>query len=151
MAKGNVIIGLDIGSGTIKALAVYKPKKKERLEVLGFAEEISSGVRKGVVISPDEVSVIIRSVFKKISEKINQNPSRSEGWRRTNVLRGVNSVYVNVGGSHIFCTGSRGLVSVSRADQKISPEDVEEYCRLPGHFLSPPIEKFWKFYPKNLL
>jgi len=151
MAKGNVIIGLDIGSGTIKALAVYKPKKKERLEVLGFAEEISSGVRKGVVISPDEVSVIIRSVFKKISEKINQNPSRSEGWRRTNVLRGVNSVYVNVGGSHIFCTGSRGLVSVSRADQKISPEDVERVLQAARTFPLPSNREVLEVLPKEFI
>jgi cell division protein FtsA len=37
----------------------------------------------------------------------------------------INSVYVNIGGSHIFSTSCHGLVSVSRADKKIPAEDVE--------------------------
>jgi cell division protein FtsA len=125
MAKGNLIIGLDVGSGTIKALAAFKPKVKERsffsgrrsvspkernLKVLAFCEQASCGIRKGVVINPGEVTDVIRSVTEKISQDIKHK---------------VNSVFVNVGGGHIFSAGSRGLVSVSRADQKISAEDIE--------------------------
>jgi cell division protein FtsA len=110
MAKGHLIIGLDIGSGTIKALAAFKPKKEENLKVLAFCEERSSGIRKGVVISPGEAADVIRAVKEKIGQDLKYR---------------VDSVYVNVGGGHIFSAGSRGLVSVSRADQKISAEDVE--------------------------
>lgn len=38
--------------------------------------------------------------------------------------RDIDSVFVNINGAHIFSTNSRGMVAVSRADQKISEEDV---------------------------
>ncbi len=110
MAKPNLIIALDIGSGTVKALAVARSKKDSELEVLGFAEEPSFGVRTGVIAQVPQVAENIKSLICKIEEQ---------------TKRKVDSVYVNVGGAHIFSTFSSGLVSVSRADQKVSKEDVD--------------------------
>jgi len=110
MAKRHLISGLDIGSGTIKILVAQKKPKQEELEILSFVEKNSSGVRSGVVVEPNEVTKIIKEILKETEAQINQK---------------INSVYVNIGGCHVFSIASRGLVSVSRADQKISQEDVE--------------------------
>ena len=45
--KGNIVAGLDIGSHSIKALAVQK--KQKDWEVLSYAEIPSFGLRKGAV------------------------------------------------------------------------------------------------------
>lgn len=122
MAKPHIITGLDIGSGTTKALAVSLGKTDGRLDFLALVEEFSSGVRKGVVINPVETSLVIKSVLSKISQQLPREPD---------------SVYVNVGGSHIFSHLSRGLVSVSRADQSISQEDIDRVLQAAQTFPVP--------------
>ena len=151
MAKGNIIIGLDIGTGTIKAMAAFKPKvkehsffstqrsarvKEEDLEVLGIWEEISSGIRKGVVINPSEVAGLIQPIFRKIENDINKK---------------IDSTYVSVGGCHVFCAPSHGLVSVSRADQKISPEDVERVLQAAQTFSLPSNRQILEVFPREFI
>ena len=66
-------------------------------------------MRKGVVVNPEETAKIIKICL--------ESANRSLG-------RKIDSAYVNIGGSHIFSNFSHGLVSVSRADRKISQDDV---------------------------
>ena len=113
MSKLSIITGLDIGTSKIKVLLVSQ-SKDGKLELVLKEEENSEGVRRGVTIDPERVSNILEGLFPKISEEVGQK---------------VNSVYVNLGGSHIFCTPSHGLVSVSRADQKISEEDINRVLK----------------------
>ncbi len=136
MSKNRIIAGLDIGSGTIKALAVKESKTEENIEVLALAEKAAFGVRKGIVIDPAEVSNIIQKVLAQIKEQIGQE---------------INSVYVNVGGSHIFSTTSRGLVSVSRADQKISQEDIERVLQAAQTFSLPLNREILEVFSKEFI
>jgi len=113
MSKTSIITGLDIGTSKIKVLLVSQ-SKDGKLELVLKEEENSEGVRRGIIIDPERVSNILKDLFSRISEEVSQK---------------VNSVYVNLGGSHIFCTPSHGLVSVSRADQKISEEDINRVLK----------------------
>ena len=110
MPKPYLINALDIGSGAIKLLCVAKKPGENYFEILSQIQEPSLGIRKGVVIDVPRVAGIISSLVKKAEEDSG---------------RKIESVYANIGGGHISCTSSRGLVSVSRADQKISEEDIE--------------------------
>ena len=105
MAKERIITGLDIGSSNIRALMVGQQAGAEELELFSKIEQNSDGVRRGTVVNTEKVSNIVRNLFLQASQDLGQK---------------VNSVYVNLGGSHLFSTPSSGLVSVSRADQKIS-------------------------------
>lgn len=113
MSKTSIITGLDIGTSKIKVLLVSQ-SKDGKLELVLKEEENSEGVRRGVIIDPERISNILKDLFSRISEEVSQK---------------VNSVYVNLGGSHIFCTPSHGLISVSRADQKISEEDINRVLK----------------------
>ena len=113
MAKPSIIAGLDIGTSKIKVLLVSQ-SNEGKLELVLKKEENSEGVRRGVIIDPERISDILRGLFSRISEEVGQK---------------INSVYLNLGGSHIFCTPSHGLVSVSRADQKISEEDINRVLK----------------------
>lgn len=136
MAKPHIITGLDIGTGTIKILTASKKPGEENLEVLSFAEETSSGIRRGIVIDVDKASEIISCLLKKI-----QGDSGRE----------INNVYLSIGGAHIFCTLSRGLVSVSRADQKISEEDVNRTLQAAQTFSLPSNKEILEVFPKEFI
>lgn len=114
MAKPYIITGLDIGSGFIKMLAVSQKAGDDDFEILGFAQEPSAGIRKGVVIDTHKVADIISSLADKVGQDIGYP---------------IEKVYANFGGGHVFCTSSKGLVSVSRADQKVSEEDIDRVLR----------------------
>ena len=109
MSKEFITAGLDIGSSSIKLLVVIKRNGNSDLEVLFRGEETSLGVRRGVVIDIDKVSRTIQILIEK---------ARIETGKK------INSAFVSIGGSHISCSSSRGMVAVSRADRNISREDV---------------------------
>ncbi|MDP3093160.1 MAG: cell division protein FtsA [bacterium] len=110
MPKGNLISGLDIGTSSVKILLASKNPQSKALEIISQSEVENSGMRKGVVINVIEVS-------RKIREAV--------GFCQEGLDKKVNSVVVNINGSHLAFIPSRGLVSVSRADQKISDADVD--------------------------
>lgn len=135
MAKTHIITGLDIGTSNIKILVVQKTKESD-LEVLAQVQEPAFGVRKGVVIDVEEISKIIHSAIEKV---------RKESGRK------IDSVYVNVGGSHIFITSSYGTVAVSRADQKISEEDINRVLQAAQTFSLPLNKEILDVIPQEFI
>lgn len=110
MTKGHLITGLDIGTGNIKMLVALKKPQDKVLEVISQAEVSNFGMRKGVVINPDEVASKIREALDFCQEGLEKK---------------INSAVVSINGSHLTFLPSRGLASVSRADQRISDVDIE--------------------------
>ena len=108
MAKGQIVAGLDIGTSTIKALVIQK--KNKDWEVLSYQEMPSFGLRKGAVVNIEEVSKNIQLLL---------------GGVEKDCSRKISSVFVNIGGSHLYVTPSDGIISVSRANQVISQEDID--------------------------
>jgi len=112
--KSIILTGLDVGSGSVKGLCCRKDLKRGNIEVLSQAESPCFGVRNGEVVKPEQVSKSIHKVKLELSRKKDFK---------------VRDVLVNVSGSHLFSLSSQGIVSVSRADQKISREDVQRVLK----------------------
>ncbi|MBU4350727.1 cell division protein FtsA [Candidatus Parcubacteria bacterium] len=110
MTKGHLISGLDIGTNSIKALVALKKPGEKDLEIMSQAEVENFGMRKGVVINSSQVS-------QKIIEVVSLC--------RQGLEKKIDSAIININGSHLSFLSGRGLVSVSRADQKISETDIE--------------------------
>lgn len=110
MTKAHLIAGVDIGTSKIKILVAKNKAKEGNPELVSKVDEISDGVRRGTVVNVEKVSGILQDLISKTKEEAGQK---------------FNKVYVNLNGSHLFATPSHGLVSVSRADQKISEEDIQ--------------------------
>ncbi|MFA6190556.1 MAG: cell division protein FtsA [Candidatus Staskawiczbacteria bacterium] len=108
MARSNIVTGLDIGTHSIKALTIQK--KGTEWEVLSYAEIPSTGLRKGAVVSVEETSKNVQAIMASVEKDCN---------------RKIDSVFVNIGGNHLYVIPSDGIISVSRADQIISKEDIE--------------------------
>ncbi len=136
MSKANIITGLDIGSSSIKALSVIKNQDSSGFEVLAKVVISSFGVRKGVVVNVEEVAKNISQVIHEIQSPIDQN---------------INSVFVNIGGSHIFTTHSHGAIAVSRADQKISQEDIERVTQAAQDFSLPSNREVLEIFPREFI
>ncbi|MFH1451222.1 MAG: cell division protein FtsA [bacterium] len=134
MARAHIVAGLDIGTNTIKLLVAQKNKDQDELEILDQGYEPASGVRKGVVVSVEQVSTIISSCIRKSEERLGLK---------------ISSVYVNVDGSHVFTTSSHGLISVSRADQKISQEDVSRVVQNAQTFSLPSNREILNVFPRE--
>ncbi len=126
MSKIPTIAAVDVGTSAIKAIIVQKSPEEAGLKVLGRAENISSGVRKGVVSDSESVAKIIRITIEEAKREAGQE---------------VDEVYANINGMHIFCLSSKGLISVSRADQEIAQEDVDRVIDAAKTFFLPPNNK----------
>ncbi|MCD6402406.1 cell division protein FtsA [bacterium] len=136
MPKANLITGLDIGTSEIKAL-VAKQNSKGNLETLCLVRKpVVRGMRRGVVIEPAEISRILEEISQEIEEKTAER---------------VDSLYVSIGGSHIFCVPSQGTVAVSRADKRISEDDIERVIEAAQTFSLPSNKKILNTFPRNFI
>jgi len=133
----DIITGLDIGTETIKILVVLKKPEQEGLEVLSQIIKPCSGVRKGVVIKPENITEAIKAL---ISEAENSSGEK------------IKSVYSNINGSHLSAVFSRGKIAVSRADKKISQEDIDRAVQASKEaIILPPNKEVIGFFPKEYI
>jgi len=132
--KGNIVVGLDIGTYSIKALVAQR--KTKDWEVLSYAEIPSFGLRKGAVINVEETSKNVQLIMADVEKDCG---------------RKINSAYVNIGGSHLYVTPSDGIISVSRADQIISDEDVERVLQATKAINIPHNEEVLDIFSKEFV
>ncbi|OGZ79171.1 MAG: cell division protein FtsA [Candidatus Staskawiczbacteria bacterium RIFOXYD2_FULL_37_9] len=132
--KGNIVTGLDIGTHTIKALVAHKRQKD--WEVLSYAQIPSFGLRKGAVVNVEDTAKNVQMIMSGVEKDCN---------------RRINSVFVNIGGSHLYVTPSDGIISVSRADQRISREDVERVLQATKAINIPHNEEVLDVFPKEFI
>ncbi|MDI6602817.1 MAG: cell division protein FtsA [Patescibacteria group bacterium] len=133
MGKTNLICGLDLGTQNIKILIAKRTP--EGLTMSNYQEFPSFGVRRGVVIQPEELSRILRENFLKIKEQNQQ----------------INSIYLNIGGAHLFSISSRGSIAVSRADQKISEEDISRVLEAAKTINLPSNKEIFDVIPREFI
>lgn len=134
MPKANIITGLDIGTSSIKGLSVSKKPDSEKLEVLAQISIPSFGLRKGVVVNVEEVSRKINQLKNELQNLTGQK---------------IEEVFVNINGAHISGVFSQGTVIVSRADQKISQEDLERALEAAQAISLPPNKEILEVFPRQ--
>lgn len=109
MRKSDVIVGLDIGSGTIRTVVAVPGKERELLRIVGVGAVPSSGVRRGSVVDMDAA---VRALLESIS--------RAEGMSGIR----VDHVVVALGGHEVFFRQTTGVVAVGKADGEVLEDDV---------------------------
>ncbi|MBI2025106.1 MAG: cell division protein FtsA [Candidatus Harrisonbacteria bacterium] len=126
----NLITGLDIGSHSIKAVVVEK-KKNGQLALLKLIKMPSSGMRRGAVDDPQEVTRSVAQVIAEI-KSVSKSAARN--------------IYLGVGSPDFRIQKTNGVVAVSRADSEIHRDDIERVTeaaqavkfplnRMPIHFI----------------
>jgi cell division protein FtsA len=109
MAKDRVITGLDIGTDTIKIVGVKKDSEIG-FEVLFYDKIDSFGVHKGRIREVGEVSKRIQDLLERVEKRNNCR---------------IDNLFVNINGTRLQLVSNHALISVGRADQKVSKEDIE--------------------------
>lgn len=104
--KGEIIVGLDIG--TTKVAAVVGEVSDEGMDIIGIGSHPSSGLHKGVVVNIDATC---NSITKAIEE--------------AEQMAGVDisTVFAGIAGGHIHSFNNNGIVAVK--NREISQEDIE--------------------------
>jgi len=136
VSKKSTIAALDIGTGSIKAIIVERQHKESGFKILGKAESISSGVRKGVVVDPEKAGKVIKATMSEAKKEAGYD---------------IDDVYVNINNAHIFSHFSKGSVSVSRADQEITKEDVERVIEAAQAFTLPQNKEILEVIPREFI
>src|ERR671935_1104228 len=109
MSNDRIVVGVDVGSTKVCAL-IAEVSRDEHLEVIGVGIVPSRGIKKGVVVNPEEV---VESIVGAV-----QKAEQQSGFK-------IVSAFVGISGAHISTQTSQGIVAVRHADRQISPEDVQ--------------------------
>ncbi len=105
----NLVLGLDIGSDTVKAI-VAEPGAEGNIIIHAGMRRPSRGLRRGVVVDMEAavagISILLQEV-KQLSKSLPRN------------------IYLRVGGADVRVQTSRGITAVARANAEIHKDDVE--------------------------
>ncbi|MBI2053008.1 MAG: cell division protein FtsA [Candidatus Ryanbacteria bacterium] len=108
MAQREYFAGLDIGSSTVRVVALEK-RESEALFVAGVGEAEAQGVRKGAVITPEQAA---RSIQKALADL-----------RKTSSID-LDHATVSLTDHRLATHVSKGAVSISRADGEVTKDDI---------------------------
>ncbi len=116
------ILGLDIGSDTIKAVIAEPIDDGKILLKAGFRRP-SRGLRKGVVVDMESATNAVGGLLDKVRE----------------VSKGaLKNIYLRVGGSDVRVQSSRGITAVARANSEIYKDDVDRVVQASEAVNLPP-------------
>lgn len=110
MAKTNLIVGLDVGSGKMTAVAAAHDADTNTLKVLTGRSAICKGLRGGMVSDIRETSTAVNALLGSIERECNQQ---------------VGQLFVGVRGAHLASFSSHGTYNISRPDKEIVREDMD--------------------------
>jgi cell division protein FtsA len=108
MSNDRIVVGIDVGTTKVCAL-IAEVSEEEHLEVIGVGIVPSRGLKKSVVVNPEEVVESIVSAVGKAEQQ--------SGFK-------IVSAFVGISGAHITTQNSQGVVAVRHPDRQITPDDV---------------------------
>jgi cell division protein FtsA len=128
-------IGLDIGTSKVRCVVgMMDVNEGGKPSVIGYGSSVNVGMRKGVVVHVDDVTeAIVQAV--------------TEAERISGVQ--LNRATVNINGSHLTGSNSRGVIAISAANREITVDDrlrVEEAATVVS---MPPNREIIQFFAKN--
>ncbi|HEY3063150.1 MAG TPA: cell division protein FtsA [Chloroflexota bacterium] len=109
MSNDRIVVGIDVGTTKVCSL-IAEVSEEDHLEVIGVGIVPSRGMKKGVVVNPEEV---VESIVNAV-----QKAEQQSGFK-------IVSAFVGISGGHISTQSSQGVVAVRHPDRQISPDDVQ--------------------------
>lgn len=131
MPKENILVGIDIG--TTKVAITVGHIDEGLINIIGFSRTPNAGMRKGIVTDIEDTISALSSAL--------EEAERISGTQ-------ITSAYVNIGGAHINCANSKGVVAVSRADGEICASDIARVMEAAQTMALPPNREIIHVIPK---
>lgn len=110
MAKPNLLVGLDVGSGKLTAVAAAHDEETNTLQVLAGRSIPCRGIRGGMVTDIRDTSAAVTTLLGSLERETEQE---------------IAQLFVGVRGAHIESFFSHGTYNISRPDKEIGPADME--------------------------
>jgi cell division protein FtsA len=107
--KEKIVAAIDIGTTKIVAI-IGKKSESGNIDILGYGNTRSTGVKRGVVLNIEQTLNAIRQAV---------DVAESQAGVR------VTDAYVGIAGQHIRSIRNRGYINRDSYDQEISKEDVQ--------------------------
>jgi cell division protein FtsA len=139
MSQEEIIVGLDIGSTSIKVAVgqrTVSEDNKQKLHIVGAIEHEAEGINRGVITSiEDSVESVAKALDK--AEKLTGLP--------------IEQAWVSISGGHIISQVSKGVVAVSKTDGEIREEDVERAIEAARTVTCPPNYEILHVIPRSFI
>jgi len=107
--KKRVVVGIDLGTDSIKLAALEAVQGEAVPRVLGSYAGASGGIKRGAVMEPKELFGLLKASLDALEKSIGLK---------------IGNYQVAVGGTGLGFQKAKGLVAISRADGKVTKEDV---------------------------
>ncbi|HOW60704.1 MAG TPA: cell division protein FtsA [Candidatus Moranbacteria bacterium] len=107
--RNSIIVGIDIGSSNIRTIISQQLKGEDQLRIIGVGSIPSLGMRKGVIIDPDDVA-----------KSINESVEMAQNMAGIKIRKAI----VNIGGCDIEFQDSKGVIAIGRADGEVVEDDI---------------------------
>jgi cell division protein FtsA len=134
MSKGDIIVGIDVGSFKVRTVIVQIFPNEELPRVIGVGVSLATGIRRGMITDLEEA-------MRSISDSVDQ-AERSSGVT-------VDKAIVSIGGNHISSQNSKGVIAVGRADGEVEDGDIERVIDAAQAISVPPNKEIIHIIPKN--
>ncbi len=134
MAKEQIIVGLDVGTSMIRVVVGKAGEGDQGPSIIGVGESPAHGIRRGVIVDVEEAV-----------SSISQALERAE--RMTGIP--IDHAVVSVGGAHVVCVESHGVIAVSRADGEITESDIVRVIDASQAISIPPNREILHVIPKT--
>ncbi|MFA6974094.1 MAG: cell division protein FtsA [Parcubacteria group bacterium] len=133
-SKGDIVVGIDIGSAQVRTVIVQSFAEEELPRVIGVGTAPSAGLRKGVIVDLEEA-------VKAVNESV-ESAERSSGVA-------VSSAVISLGGNHIISQSSKGVIAVGRADGEVTEDDIARVINAAQAISVPANKEIVHIIPKN--
>lgn len=134
MPKEQIIVGLDVGTSMIRAVVGKLSFEEKTPSIIGVGEAPAAGIRKGVIVDVEEAVSSISQALEK-AERMTGIP--------------IDHAVVSVGGAHVVCIESHGVIAVSRADGEITENDIVRVVDASQAISIPPNREILHVIPKT--
>lgn len=108
MDNSNLIVGLDIGTTSVKA--VVANSGAEGMQVIGAVAEPTKGMRHGKIVDIDQTASSISTALSAVAQKIN-----------TKIYRVVTGIPVGM----LQLKSARGMINISKDGREVNDSDVK--------------------------
>ncbi|MEX2055134.1 MAG: cell division protein FtsA [Candidatus Andersenbacteria bacterium] len=136
MARTTHLTGIDIGSSTVRVVAVQIEPGSSAPKILGVGAAPMQGMQKGVITDVEEAVAAVSSALD-VAERIAGIP--------------IERAYISINGSHISSQNSRGVIAVSRADGEITADDVARVINAAQAISLPSNREILHVLPQNFI
>jgi cell division protein FtsA len=137
MAHEEILVGLDVGSTSIKVVVASKSGSEantQKVHIIGAVEQPAEGINRGIITNIEDAVASVTKVLEK-AEKLTGLP--------------LEQAWISISGGLIISQVSKGVVAVSKTDGEIREEDYERALEAAKAVTTPPNYEILHVIPKS--